>query len=350
MREYQIVIYGSYGYTGSLITNTCKAKDLKVLLAGRNGEKLQAQSRATGYPYEVADITSASALRTLLEKGKLVIHCAGPFQDTAKQMVEACLNTRTHYIDITGEYRVFEMLAAYDHRAVEKEVLVMPGAGFDVVPSDCLAVHLKNRLPHATHLQLAFSMSEGGVSRGTARTVIEGLGHGSMIRKDGKLTSLVLGEKVLEVNFGEFRRKAICIPWGDIATGWRSTGIPNIEVYSAVPPSARQLAKYASWFNWLLKKKWLKNYLRSKVDMREAGPDEQRLKSGRSFLWGRVFDDKGNMEEARLKTVNGYLLTAKAAVLISEKLLSGGVRGGYFTPAQYFGERLISEIEGSEWM
>jgi short subunit dehydrogenase-like uncharacterized protein len=350
MREHQVVIYGSYGYTGSLIAGACKARGLNVLLAGRNGKKLEAQSGATGYPYEAADIADAPSLRRLLGKGNLVIHCAGPFQETAKQMVEACLETRTHYIDITGEYGVFEMLAAYDFRGREKEVLIMPGAGFDVVPSDCVAVHLKNRLPNATHLQLAFTMSKGGLSRGTARTMIEGLGHGSMIRKAGKLTPVRLGQKVLEVNFGDFSKKALCIPWGDIATAWRSTGIPNIEIYSGVPAGAIQVVKCASWFNWILKKRWLKDFLRRIVDRRRAGPYEQRLKSGRSYLWGRVRDNKGNVEEARLKTLNGYLLTGKVAVLISEKLLSGGVRGGYFTPAQYFGERLIFEIEGTEWI
>src|SRR5687768_17470012 len=276
MRPYQAIIYGAYGYTGTLIVQECKAHRLDVLLSGRNASKLKIQSDAADYPYEVCDLNDTSALRGLLKKANLVIHCAGPFQATAKQMIDACLETGTHYLDITGEYPVFEMLAAYDSLAREKGILIMPGVGFDVVPSDCLSVHLKNRLPQATHLKLAFTMSKGGVSRGTARTMVEGLGYGSMIRKNGNLTPIALGKKVINVDFGGFSRKAMCIPWGDISTAWRSTGIPNIEVYSAVPASMIYLARLSRWFNWLLRKQWLKTYLKRKADARPPGPDEKK--------------------------------------------------------------------------
>jgi short subunit dehydrogenase-like uncharacterized protein len=349
MREYEVIIYGAYGYTGKLIAQACKAKGINVLLSGRNGSKLRQQSEATGYPFETADLDNQSALVQLLRKGKLVIHCGGPFQTTAKQMVDACLNAATHYIDITGEYTVFELLAGYDSLAREKGILIMPGAGFDVVPSDCLAVHLKNRLPGATHLQLAFSMSKGGLSRGTARTMIEGLGYGGMIRKDGRLTPLALGDKVMEITFCGFKKKALCIPWGDIATAWRSTGIPNIEVYSGVPESTVRAAKMSRWINWLLRMRWIKTYLGKKVDTGPAGPDDEKLNTGKSYLWGRAHDNEGNVVEARIKTLSGYLLTSKTATLIADKLLSGVVRPGYYTPAEYFGEGLIFEVEGTSW-
>ena len=347
MRPYEIIVYGAYGYTGRLIIAACQAKGMKALISGRDASKLKTLSERTGFPFEDCALEDSSALTDLLKKANLVIHCAGPFHATAKQMVDACLETGTHYVDITGEYSVFEMLAGYDAQAKQKGILIMPGVGFDVVPSDCLAVHLKNRLPKATHLQLAFTMSKGGLSRGTARTMIEGLGHGSMIRRNGKLIPIGLGEKVMEINFGEFARKAMCIPWGDIATAWRSTGIPNIEVYSAVPESTIRMARIGGWFNWLLRKQWLKRYLRKKLDSRPPGPDENKLKMGRSYLWGRVRDDVGNEVEARLKTVSGYLLTANTATLIAAKLLSTDVQPGYHTPAAYFGEGLILEVEGS---
>lgn len=349
MREYDLIIYGAYGFTGSLIADECHTGGLNVLLSGRDKEKLKRQSEMTGYPFEACDLNDQSALVRLLKKGKIVIHCAGPFQKTVKQMVNACLEASTHYTDITGEYTVFELLAGFDTIAKEKGILIMPGTGFDVVPSDCIAVHLKKRLPRATHLQLAFAMLGGGLSRGTARTMIEGLGYGGMIRKDGRLVPIALGDKVMEINFGDFRKKGLCIPWGDISTAWRSTGIPNIEVYSGVPESSIRAAKVSRWFNWLLQKRWIKTYLRKKVDARSAGPDKTKLHSGKSYLWGRVYDDQGNVEEVRMRTLSGYLLTSKTATLIAAKLLSETVRPGYFTPAEYFGEGLIHEVEGTEW-
>lgn len=349
MRVYEAIIYGAYGYTGKLITEECQAKAINVLLSGRDRSKLQTLSDATDLPFEVCDVNDSSGLRSLLRKAKLVIHCAGPFQSTAKQMVDACLEAGTHYLDITGEFSVFEMLAGYDVRAKEKGILVLPGVGFDVVPSDCLALHLKNRLPTATHLQLAFTMSKGGTSRGTARTMVEGMGYGSMIRKAGKLIPIGLGDKIMEIDFGGFKRRTMCIPWGDISTAWRSTGIPNIEVYFAVPEGTIRMARMSRWLNWLMRKRWVKDYLRKKVDAKLDGPDDDKLYNGRTYLWGRVRDDKGNITEARMKSISGYLLTARMAVIIAGKLLRGDVRPGYYTPAQYFGEGLVFEIEGTEW-
>lgn len=345
MRNYQIVIYGSYGYTGQLIVDECKAHNLEVLLSGRNESKLKAQSDQSGYRFETVDIDDHKALVTLLAKVSLVIHCGGPFQFTAKQMVNACLEAGTHYIDITGEIPVFEQLSEFDLKAKEQGIIIMPGTGFDVVPSDCLAVHLKNRLPDATHLQLAFAMSKGGVSRGTAKTMTEGLGYGGLVRKDGKLTGIALGDIATVIDFGPFKRNALCIPWGDVATAWRSTGIPNIEIYTGVPKKMITLAKLSRWANWLLKKRFIKNYLLKRIDNRLAGPDADRRETGRSYLYGKVYNNKGEVVEARLETLSGYSLTAKTSVLIATKILNENNQPGYYTPAQYFGAELILEIE-----
>jgi len=339
-----IILYGSYGYTGKIIAQECKSKNLNVILSGRNKESLQKQSEETGYPYEVVDVSDSGALRNLLKKGTVVIHCGGPFQYTAKSMADACLETKTHYTDITGEHQVFEMLAGYDKKGTDAGIMIMPGTGFDVVPSDCLALHLKNRLPSATHLQLAFTISKGGLSRGTSKTMTEGLGGGSLIRKDGKLMPIHLGEKILEIDFGSFKTPTLNIPWGDIATAWRSTGIPNIEVYTGATPSMIRNAKMSRYLNWLLRVRWVKNYMLKKIDQKPAGPSEEKRNSGRSFLWGKVWDNSGKECITRLETVSGYTLTAKTAVLIAEKIMAGDFKTGYQTPAMAYGADLIMEI------
>jgi len=347
LRNYQIILYGSYGYTGQLIAEECKIKNLSLLLAGRDASKLKIQSGQIGYPFAVVDISDHVSLVNLLKQGELVIHCGGPFQFTARQMAEACLEAGTHYTDITGEVEVFELLASWHERARNHKILLMPGTGFDVVPSDCLALYLKNRLPGATHLQLAFTMLKGGLSRGTSKTMTEGLGNGSCIRKEGKLVNIKLGDKTKEIDFGNFRTNTLCIPWGDISTAWRSTGIPNIEVYMGVSNATVRSAKMSSYFTWLLRQPWLKTYLQKKIDKKPAGPSKERRKNGRSFLWGKVWDGKGNECTSLLQTINGYSLTAKTSVLIAEKILKGNVEVGYFTPAQYFGVDLILEIENT---
>lgn len=346
MKTDTLIVYGSYGYTGTLIVEECRNLGLNVILAGRDNSRLKKQSLETGYPFEVVALSETPALHNLLENGNVVIHCAGPFQFTSKQLVEACLDTGTHYTDITGEYPVFEMLAGYDESAKQKGIMVMPGTGFDVVPSDCLALYLKEKLPSATHLQLAFAAS-GGFSRGTARTMVEGLGYGSTIRKNGKLVQVKTAEKVLHVDFGLFQRKAVCIPWGDVATAFRSTGIPNIEVYAGANDKMIRYLKWSAYLNTLLRARWMKDFLRGRVDKRPAGPSAEKLKTGRSYLWGKVWDDENRNAEARLETLNGYALTAKTSVRIAKKILEGNFKPGYQTPAMAYGAGLILETEGT---
>lgn len=338
-----ILLYGSYGYTGQLIANECKAKNLSVILVGRNRQALQKQSEATGYPFEVAEINESEKLKKLLREVDLVIHCGGPFRHTAKAMAEACLETKTHYTDITGEYLVFESLAGYDQQAKAAGIMLMPGTGFDVVPSDCLALHLKNKLPTATHLQLAFTMMGGGLSRGTKKSMTEGWPEGGRIRKDGVLTRIELGDKIMDVDFGPFKMKALCIPWGDVSTAWRSTGIPNIEVYSGAPTSQLKMAKSIRYFAWLMKVGWIKNFMLARIDKQAPGPSSEKREKGRSYLWGKVSDSNKSVE-ARLETLSGYALTAKTAVLIAEKILQGNFKTGYQTPAMMYGADLILEI------
>lgn len=343
-----IVVYGSYGYTGRLIVQLCKQKKLNVCLSGRNEQALQKQASETGYPFEVVDTSEYEKLVQLLTPAAVVIHCAGPFKHTAASMAKACLQTKTHYTDITGEHQVFESLAKLDAEAKGKGIMLMPGTGFDVVPSDCLALHLKNRLPSATHLQLAFTMSKGGLSRGTAKSMTEGLGFGGLIRKDGELVYSALGSKVLEVDFGTFKSKTLCIPWGDISTAWRSTGIPNIEVYTGATESMIANAKRSNYMNWLLRLNWVKKFMLKQIDKKPAGPSEEKRESGRSFLWGKVTDAAGRICESRLQTLSGYKLTAETAVLIAEKILKGNLMPGYQTPAMAYSEKLILEIAGTE--
>lgn len=342
-----IILYGSYGYTGSLIAEECKSKKLAVILAGRNREALQKQSESTGFPFEVVDLHDASLLWNLLRKGKLLLHCAGPFQFTAEILLRACLEAGTHYTDVTGEYQVFEKLAEYDDQGKKANIMIMPGVGFDVAPSDCLALHLKRRLPGATHLQLAFTMSKGGLSRGTAKTALESLGSGSTVRREGKLVTIPLGEKLLEVDFGSFKTNAMNISWGDISTAWRSTDIPNIEVYIGASDQSIRYAKLSRHFNWLLRRQWVRQYLRKKINSRKAGPSDKQRNAGRSRLWGKVWDDRGEVRISTLETSNGYTLTAKISVLIAEKILAGNFKPGYQTPAMAYGPDLILASENT---
>ena len=338
------LIYGANGYTGELITRYAVERGLKPIIGGRNEAAIKSLAEKHGLEYRVFSLDDAAKLNAALNEVEMVLHCAGPFSITSRPMVEACLRNRKHYTDITGEISVFEACAALDQRAKEAGIMLMPGVGFDVVPSDCLARHLKDRLPNATHLTLAF-YGMGRISHGTQATMTMNVGKGGAIRKNGKITPVPAAWKTREIDFGEVKKTGVTIPWGDVATAFYSTGIPNIEVFTVAPKSALKAMKMSRYLGWLLATGPVQKILQSKIP--PGGPSDAERAKGKTLLWGEASDADGNRVESRLQCPEGYTTTALAALNIAEKILAGNFQAGYQTPAKAYGAGLVLEIQGT---
>jgi short subunit dehydrogenase-like uncharacterized protein len=338
------LIYGANGYTGELITRFAVARGMRPVLAGRSRETIRNLAGKYDLEHRVFSLEESGKLDAALSEVEMVLHCAGPFSLTSRPMVEACLRNKKHYIDITGEIAVFEATARLDEKAKDVGIMLMPGVGFDVVPSDCLAKHLKDRLPTATHLSLAFYGVGGRISHGTQVTMTMNIGKGGAIRKDGKITSVPAAWKTREIDFGEITKTAVTIPWGDVATAFYSTGIPNIEVFTVVPRKQLKLLKLSRYLGWLIAAAPVQRYLQKRIP--SGGPSDEERANGGSLLWGEVSDDNGYRVESRLQGPEGYTLTANAALNIVQKILEGNFTLGYQTPAKAYGADLVLEIEG----
>jgi short subunit dehydrogenase-like uncharacterized protein len=340
------LLYGSYGYTGSLIAREALDRGLRPLLAGRDPTRLVGQATDLSLEGRVIALSDEAALEKALREVPLVVHAAGPFSRTAGPMAVACLRTGTHYIDITGEVEVFEALAGLDEHARAAGISLLPGAGFDVVPTDCLAAHLHRRLPTATSLALAFMTVRGGISRGTAMTMVENLGRGGLVRREGKLIPVPPAWRSREVDFGRGPTRVTTIPWGDVSTAYHTTGIPNVEVYTFIPPTARRLLKAAAHFEWALGSRALESLLKAWIRRRPPGPSDEQRRDGASLVWGEATDASGNRVVSRMKAPEGYTLTAMATVEIARRILDGSCPSGFQTPARAFGPDLVTELPG----
>ena len=341
------LVYGAYGYTGDLIARLAAKKKVRPILAGRSREPLERLGRELDLPTRVLGLDDPAALDAGLSDVDVVIHAAGPFSRTSKPMVDACLRTKTHYLDITGEIDVFEACAARDAEARAAGVMLMPGTGFDVVPSDCLAAHLARRLPTATHLRLAFTPVGGGSSHGTALTAVEGLGKTNLVRENGVIKPVRIGERTASVDFGRGHRPALGIPWGDVSTAGHSTKIPNIEVYMGLPRAAVIGAKIGGLFGGLRGAAPIQRFLKSRIDAGPAGPTEEQRARAASLLVGEARDGKTTVS-TRLTTLEGYTLTALASLDIAERVLAGKAEPGYRTPAMVFGPDFIMGFDPTE--
>lgn len=340
-----MIIYGSYGYTGRLVVAEALARGHRPLLAGRDAARLSAQATETGLDSAAVALDDPPALKRLLEPADLVLHCAGPFIHTSRPMVDACLAAGTHYLDITGEIAVFEQLAARDAGARAAGVVLMPGTGFDVVPSDSLAAHLKRCLPGAVELTLAIR-GGGRLSRGTATTMAENAGSGGAVRRGGRIVRVPAGWKTRQVDYGDGPQLAVTIPWGDVSTAWHTTGIPDITVYAASSHAQVRALKASNWFAPLLRTTIVQRYLKRRIASAAAGPSDGSRERTTCEVWGEARAADGRTIQALISGPNGYTLTAQAAVRIAEAVAGGGVAPGFHTPAGALGPDFVLSVPG----
>jgi len=341
----QWMIYGAYGYTGKMVVEEAVNRGLQPVLAGRDEQQTSALARQYDLPYRVFSLTDPTTVSQQLEEMRLVLHCAGPFSVTAEPMMRACIDSHTHYLDITGEIDVFALGHSLDEQARHEDVVLIPGVGFDVVPTDCLAARLAEQLPAATSLSLAFEAT-GGPSPGTAKTSVEGLAKGGRIRKDGELIRVPLAWRSRAIPFPGGERQAMTIPWGDVYTAFVSTGIPNIQVYLATPPATikrlRRMRLLQPLLGWGPIQKMMKNRIARSV----KGPSGETREATGCQIWGEVLAADGRKASATMTTPNGYQLTVIAALGITEQLLSKNVEGGYYTPSLLMGSGYAESLPG----
>ena len=339
------LLYGANGYVGEAAARMAVAAGLRPVLAGRNAARLEPLAAELGLECRVFDLEDAQKVERALQDAAVVLHCAGPYIHTFGPMLAACLRTGTHYLDLTGEIPVYAAIAERDAQARERGVMLLPGVGFDVVPTDCLALHLKQRLPGATRLALAFQ-AEGpaGLPPGTQRTAIELTAFGDRVRRNGRLEIPEPGVKTRRVDFGKGPILATRLTWGDVFTAYYSTGIPNIEDYAALPPAAFKQMALLSRMRPLLKLGLVRNLLKRMVS---PGPTAAQRALTSIHIWGEVEDEQGRKAVARLHGPEaGLVFTARAALAAVRKVLDGNVRPGFQTPALAYGADFVLECEG----
>ena len=340
------MLYGANGYTGRLTAELAVQRGHAPILAGRNEAALSEMGASLGLQTRIFSLDDSESVKRGLEGITAVLHQAGPFSATSRPMVDGCLAAGAHYLDITGEMGVFSRVLKRDAEAKEAGVVLMSGVGFDVVPTDCLAALLHAELPSATHLDLAIGGLVGGPSAGTMKTMVEGLPHGSAVRREGRVKPIGSGSLGRFIPFPRRQRHAMAIPWGDLVTAFHTTGIPNITTYMAIRPSALKWVRLVDRNRWLTRQSWMQAAMKRAVEWRITGPDAEARETGRSEVWGEVRDDNGRAVSGWVTAPEAYSLTADASLRAVLKIVEGGVAPGATTPARGLGADFVRELDG----
>lgn len=341
-----VLIYGAYGYTGQLIVELAVRKGWKPWVAGRNHELISALAQQYQLPFHCFEHNDQAAWDEALRDKSLLLNCAGPFSKTIRNILPACLRNRVNYTDITGEIEVFEYVKSFDQQAREAGITLMPGTGFDVVPTDCLAKFLYERLPDATHLEIGFH-SKSGPSRGTALSILNRFHQGAAKREAGVLHSFPTGSICKEITLNGQKHLAVAIAWGDVFTAFHTTGIPNITVYTTMSDKTRKQLQTAHKWTGLIKSRVFQKIGGWLIRRKVVGPSAEQRNNLRSHIWAMVRNASGDVVEAEMETPEAYYLTAQTALICVEKILSGDAPTGYQTPAGALGSELILAVNGT---
>lgn len=338
------LIYGANGYTGRLVAELAVQRGHRPVLAGRNERALAELAARLDLEHNAFPLSDPARLLGGLTGIDAVAHCAGPFSATSKAMVDACLANGVQYLDITGEIDVLEAVLARDGEARDAGVALLPGSGFDVVPTDCLASMVVERLPDASSLDIAFRAG-GGLSPGTARTAVEGMGTGGRARVDGRIVSVPAGWRRRTVDFASGPVTVTSIPWGDVSTAFHSTGVPEIVTYIHLPGGGS-----TSWLQRLTQPAAripaVRRVLGAVAARPVTGPDEARRTRSNCQVFVEARSPDGRTVTGSLTTPNGYALTADSVLRVVERVLAGSVSPGAHTPSKAHGAGFVLDLDG----
>jgi short subunit dehydrogenase-like uncharacterized protein len=335
----KILIYGANGYTGKLLNRIFLKDNIQPILAGRNPQ-IADLAQSFGLESRIFSLEQEEVIISQLTDVQILINLAGPFSQTNLPLAKACIAAKTHYLDIAGEVPEFESLYQLNDVAKTHNVMLMPGIGFGVVPTDTIAWYLKQQMPDAQQLTIAFA-TEGGVSQGTLRTVLKDLHKSGVKRINGSFTNSKPAEKKYKFQVANKQFMAVTNPWrADLFTTSLSTQIPTIETFSVFPGVLNFVMRNGSWFKGILESKFLQNL----ITQLPEGPSEKELQKGKTYVFGEVKNAQNQLIKAYLVGPEAYLFTALTSLEICKAILLGKYKAGFQTPAQVFGLEIIEKL------
>lgn len=344
----RLLLYGAYGYTGRLTAELAAARTLDVVLAGRNKDALSGLGDRLNLPTRAVGLDDHTKLSHALKDIACVVHMAGPFAVTSAPMLSACLATQTNYIDITGEIEVFEAMWSREEEIRRAGITAVPGAGFDVVPSDCLAAYVAGKLERPASLVIALRVLQSA-SQGTLRTAIRQVSKPVLCRRAGAIVALDdRSPRWIDLSSGD--EPCLPVSWGDVATAFHSTGVGNITVYLRRTALLRTADILASLFGPLLGSRVGHRALAALVRRLPAGPSQVKRSGHRSTIWAEATDGSGRSSRARLSTPDAYDFAANSALEITTRISSLPAALGLVTPSQAFGADFVLSLPGCSRM
>jgi len=334
MVNFSILIYGANGYTGKKLAKYLLEQGLSPILAGR-GKDVETFANSLHCQYRVFKVDDAESY---LKDVDIVVNVAGAFSHTQVPLIEACLNTKTHYLDISGEYVDVNRVYQFDDKARAVGVVLMPAVGIFSAPMDLVAKLAAQKINEPTKLKIGFA-STGKPSKGSIKTALSKIQSVGVQLYNGEYIETSPASKELAMNIYHKDIGMVTHPWrADLLLAKLSTGINTIETYNGFPSFMVKMMRGKMKWLKVLMEKWLIRYL-------PEGPNEAQQKSALIYAKAIASNDKEETSTAELIGPDAYAFTVAAIFELSKEVVKQPELSGFLTPSQ-LGIKWAKNIDG----
>jgi short subunit dehydrogenase-like uncharacterized protein len=137
------------------------------------------------------------------------------------------------------------------------------------------------------------------------------------------------------------------IPWGDVASAYYTTGIPNITVFTPISSPLLVIVRLINAFGFILQSPRVQTWLVERIEKTVKGPNAAARDASPTWVWGEAKDPSGRRQEIRISSLNGYSVTVFSSLAIVERLIANGFPPGCWTPAAIMGKDFILSLPGT---
>ncbi|MCE9649594.1 MAG: saccharopine dehydrogenase NADP-binding domain-containing protein [Parvibaculum sp.] len=350
----RLLLYGVDDFAGALISRRAAATGLVHIAAGRDIARVAAHANALSKTHaglaepRIFGLGDKSRLADQLDDVAVLVNCSPRVSETAPALIDACLATHTHYLDLCSKTLDLSQVSTRDSEARAAGITLVPGANFDVAAADAMSARLATMLPSARILTVAVRRS--ALSRSEAHDLVEACRAPGNVLKDGELVAAVAAERSVHVDFGDGEETAFLAPWRcESLAASRRGPYTSVDAFEVFPPALMRAAARAGLRRWMFRRGIRLAALERKLSGRREGPTQRQLEKSRSVVWGEARAADGSVRRARLETPAAHLYTADASLLIARALLAGKTAPGFHWPSEVGGAALVEAIEGVVW-
>lgn len=339
----RVLLYGVEDYAGALISRRAAASGFAHIAAGRDIAGVASHSNALARRHggfaepRIFGLADKTRLATQLDDVAVLVNCSPLFSQTAPALLDACLASHTHYVDLCTTRSDFSGVLARDAEAKAAGIVLVPGANFDIAAADAMSARLATMLPTAQSLTVA--LGRNPLSRAQAHDLVEAC------RAEASAA-----QRTLDVDFGSGDEKTFLAPWRceSLAAARRGPYL-TVESFEAFHPALARAATQPGLRRWMFRRGFRLASLKRKIAGRGDGPSPRQLEKSRGLVWGEARAADGSTRRARLETPASHLYTADVVLLIARILLEGKIEPGHRWPSEIGGAALVEGVDGVVW-